>query len=155
MFYPGYWDPASKFLQTLCLCMWLYTRLSTYSTYIWTVLVHTCMLLLTELPFRDTVSFHFTAWLVNNCLCGWYDVCHSRRSFSAFLCACVRLVVILLLSFNHDKYAAKHNWFPSLIGVCTLTVYMINTHAGLQICVHLQPFMCRVIWVEHTRLICT
>lgn len=117
--------PQERVSVCACAC----TQVSVYLT--WFVQVHICIwmrVLLTELSFRDTVSFHFNAWLVNNCLCGWYDVYHSRRAFSMFLCVCVYLCVILVCSFNRDKDAPRRNLFLSVTAICTRTIYNTHTH---------------------------
>lgn len=113
-------------------CVCVYESVSVLPTYIWFVQVHICFwkrVLLTELSFRDAVSFHFNAWLVNDCLCKRYDVFHSRRAFSvcsACVCVCTSACYFGDPLTTSMMLQGVLSFFLS--EAYTHTVYTVHTH---------------------------
>lgn len=99
-----------------------------------------------HLSFSDTVSFHFNAWLVNNCVCRRYDVLHSRRAFSVCLpCVHEHVCMVfwcsprLILFFCPQRNICIHVQ-------CTLA----HTFAHKS---QFVPLSRRIIWLEHAKII--
>lgn len=115
----GTWGWIQRRAARVYVCVCVHKALHKYP-YVGFVLVHICVsvfVLVTHLSFRDTVSFHFNAWLVNNCLCGRYDVLSSRRAFSVcFVCVYEHVCVLFWCAPRHVFF------FLSLWGIHTCSL---------------------------------
>lgn len=146
----GTWGLIQRRAARVYVCVCVHKALHKYP-YVGFVQVHICVsvfVLVTHLSFRDTVSFHFNAWLVNNCLCGRYDVLSSRRAFSACLVCVYEHVCVLFWC------APRHVFFFFLSEEYIHVVYRVHTHTHLEAYKsQFLPLSSRLIWLEHTRLI--
>lgn len=120
----GTWGWIQRRAARVYVCVCVHKGLHKYP-YVWFVQAHSCVsmcVLVTHLSFRDTVSFHFNAWLVKTRLCGRYDALRSRRAFSVCLVCVYEHVCVLFWC------APRHAFFLSLWGIHTCSLYSAHTH---------------------------